>query len=126
MIPTNHISANQDIAKIIDTPWVKSSQLKKLIQPMKDDRYLPYQISGKYEDGGIFYKGSYIPYPTNVEHYKYYWGMNEEWYTKRSDLYKSIGFEEVWHQVFKDSVGTDIHQAIWFLYKKRLFSKSCG
>lgn len=95
------------------TDWMKNNEFKTIHYEMTENRFMPYKISGKYENGGIFYKGTYVPHPPNLEYYYAFWGMNNKWYKKRKSKLEPQGFKEVWHQSYLDVIGSEIHQVIW-------------
>jgi hypothetical protein len=107
----SHASGNS--IQVKETDWLKNSEAQSVYHNMGEDRLMPIKVIGKYENGEIFYKGSYVPFPPNLEHYYTYWAMNTSWYEKRNNEFVSKGYKEIWHQTFQDSIGTEIHQAIW-------------
>jgi hypothetical protein len=107
----NAVSVNQ-------TPWMSDSQFKMVFDNMKENRFMPFKIIGKYEQGQILYQGYFMPYPRTLDYYYCYWGMTTKWYNMRKQKFESVGMKEIWHQTFKDGVGTELQQAIWQILDK--------
>lgn len=96
-----------------ETTWQKRRAFKIVIDQMNDNRFMPYQLFGKFEHGEIFYKGNFMPFPPTMEEYRVYFGMNTKSYHARKNEYESVGYQEIWHQSYNDAAGSEVHQAIW-------------
>lgn len=97
------------------TEWLSMSELNELRIQKNDDRLLPSHIEGRLQDGKIFYRATFSPFPKDMTYYYSYWGMTDHWYERYSDEFLADGYKELFHSVFKDQVGTDLHQATWVL-----------
>ncbi|MGB6064638.1 MAG: hypothetical protein WBG50_07495 [Desulfomonilaceae bacterium] len=113
--------AQEKPIKAKESGWIGQSQLGLYCRKLKDSRFMPYRIVGKKDDNDfIFYKGYFMPFPPDLDHYYAYWGMTDKTYRARKTKLANLGFREIWHQSFYDALHAEIHQAVWLrLYKPK-------
>lgn len=98
-----------------ETDWLPSHELDTVRRQLNEHRMLFSYIDGRVSNGRILYKATISPFPYNMNYYYTYWGMTEDWYQYRNKELTSEGYEELFHSVFTDLSGTQVHQSTWVL-----------
>ncbi|MBI1771559.1 MAG: hypothetical protein HYR68_04270 [Burkholderiales bacterium] len=118
---TMHVHAQikpvaQDVVneKVKESAWLPDPALTQLLQKMVESRFMPYKVVGQKNDKDILsYKAYFHPFPKDMERFYSYWGMTAEWYIARKNSMAQEGYQEIWHQSFRDAGNTELHQAVW-------------
>ncbi|PXX37903.1 hypothetical protein DFR42_11463 [Undibacterium pigrum] len=109
-------SAQQQAAKekVKESTWLSDPALTKFVQKMVESRYMPYKVLGQKDGKDVLtYKAYFRPFPADMERFYSYWGMTAAWYIARKDSMAQEGYEEIWHQSYRDAANTELHQAVW-------------
>ncbi|WP_162059792.1 M48 family metallopeptidase [Undibacterium sp. KW1] len=109
--PATPIAANE---KVKESAWLSDSALTQLLQKMVESRFMPYKVVGQKNDKDLLsYKAYFHPFPRDMERFYSYWGMTTVWYVARKNSMAQEGFQEIWHQSFRDAGNTELHQVVW-------------
>ena len=100
--------------KVKESAWLSDPELTRFVQKMVDSRYMPYKVLGqKNSKDMLTYKAHFRPFPADMERFYSYWGMTAAWYNARKTSMAQEGYEEIWHQSYRDAGNTELHQAVW-------------
>jgi len=100
--------------------WMPSDKFMDFVSNLSrngffKDRNWVTEVNGRCsEDGKIEYKFTYEPVPSKDRSEWYWWfGMNDQWFENRKQLYAGSGLEMVHEQSFALPNGERRNQAVW-------------
>ena len=106
--------AAQVTEKVRESAWLSDPGLGKAVQRMVDSRFMPFKVVGRKDDKDrLLYKAYFKPFPADLDRFFSYWGMTTAWYVARKDSMQQEGYQEVWHQTFRDAANTELHQVVF-------------